>query len=117
LKNLRTGYEFYFNEFCSGTAAVIPPEKFEKLALRAQREVENFLCSKELSDAERLCVKLCICEVAEAMLAAENAEGIKSESVDGYSVTFADKSDVRLDVSRIIRSRLASTGLLYAGVE
>lgn len=113
----KVSFEFYFNQFCGGNDGVIPSDIFDKIALRAQKEVENLLCREYVSAETENEIKLCICEVAEAMFRSENAAGIKSESVDGYSVTFADKTDIRKDINRIIRCRLADSGLLYAGVE
>lgn len=110
-------FEFYFNVFCGGNSGVIPAEQFPRVALLARREVDILLCQDCLYAENEECINLCICEVAEALFKAEKADGIKSESVDGYSVTFEDVADVRTDINRIVRRWLSNSGLLYAGVE
>lgn len=109
-------YSFYYNVFNGGNAGTISAEDFGICIARAWREVEAMLTSdytEEQSDS----VKLCVCEVAEEIYKNAEKQGIKSESTDGYSVTYADNTDVKKAVKNIIVCRLADTGLLYMGVE
>ena len=60
-------------------------------------------------------ISLCACRVAEALFKGEPRRGIKSETTDGYSVTYDDRDGD--EIRRIIVSGLKDTGLIYTGVE
>lgn len=109
-------YSFYYNVYNNGNAGTIPAESFGLHVAKAWREVESMLTS-DYSKEQLEKVKLCVCEVAEEIYKNAEKQGIKSESTDGYSVTYADNADVKKTVKNIIVRRLADTGLLYMGVE
>ena len=61
-----------------------------------------------------------ICSAADsiAIQREKNEAVVKSESNDGYSVSYADAgsySAVRSEMYRTVRTHLANTGLLYRG--
>ena len=111
------GFEFYYNAFCNGKAGVIPAESFERCIMLAQRVMNMYLNSCLPAESFDEDIKLCLCEVAEIMFRAEKNGTVKSETIDGYSVTFADGADVKNNCRMIILQRLGHTGLIYAGVE
>ena len=108
-------YGFYLCEFCCGGEVTLPSGDFDKFVKRAKHRISG-LGVKFLSKFENE-IKLCICEVAEALFTANKSTNIKSESIDGYSVTFGDGNDIKQKIKDIVIMRLADTGILYAGVE
>lgn len=109
-------YEYYYNTYCSGRAAQLTPEAFDKYIGQAWREVMSMLTS-EYTEEQCDCVFSAVCEVAEQLCRTDTVERVASESIDGYSVTYREKSESSPSVSRTVIRRLAGTGLLYAGVE
>ncbi len=67
-----------------------------------------------LGEKDRLAVKLALCAVCDARAVDEQRDGIAAESNDGISVSY-DKSTGRMYNAAALY--LASTGLLYRGVE
>ena len=114
---VKVSFEFYFNSFCNGKGGSIPAESFEKTIRQAERELEGYLSCGEIPAGSEDLVKLCLCEVAELLYCCEKSDNLKSETIDGYSVVFADKADTRDAAHKIIFQRLGSRGLLFAGVE
>ncbi len=114
---VKVSFEFYFNSFCDGRGGIIPAEAFDRCIRQAEREVESYLLCKAVSAEDESLVKLCLCEVAELLFRVEKNGELKSETIDGYSVVFADKADVKETVRKVIFQRLGSIGLLFAGVE
>ena len=106
-----------FYSFNYGTAAKIPEEHFMLWEKRAEAELKK-LTSGRLQAAEITDdIKLCICEIAEALYTAESRKGISSENNDGYSVTY-DKDGASSDkvITEIAKRYLAGTDLLFRGV-
>ena len=117
MKNNEIGYEYYFNVYNSGHQGVLPRQEFDRYINAAQREVQGQL-QGDITDGDAWdVVALCICEVAETLFKDEKQASVKSESTDGYSVTFKDGDCVDDRIRKILLKRLAQTGLLYAGVE
>ncbi|MBQ7097019.1 MAG: hypothetical protein IJN96_03000 [Clostridia bacterium] len=114
---VKVNFEFYFNSFCDGRCGIIPAESFDRCIRQAEREVEGYLLCKTVSAEDESLVKLCLCEVAELLFKFEKNGDVKSETIDGYSVVFADKANVAESVRKVIFQRLGSRGLLFAGVE
>ncbi|MBE7031991.1 MAG: hypothetical protein E7401_03405 [Ruminococcaceae bacterium] len=115
MQKVNVDYAFYLNEFCCGGEATLPSGEFEKYIKRAKLEVSG-LGGKFYTDFEDE-IRLCLCEVAEVLYSAAKSGNIKAESVDGYSVTFAENYNVRDRLRGIVVQRLGNTGILYAGVE
>lgn len=95
---------------------MIPQNEFRHYAGIAQRQVTESITHEGDCLQFLEAVKLCVCQVADSLYEGREREGIASENIDGYSVTFRE-SDSRRRVSDIIRKCLGNTGLLYAGVD
>ena len=109
-------YNFYHTDYNNGLAGTIPEKDFSLLTVKAWRELEpllNAVPSEEQLDG----VLFAICEIAEELYRTESRQGIKSENIDGYSVTYADEVSIRRRVIDIAVRKLGDTGLLYMGVE
>ncbi len=117
MKNKEIGYEYYFNVYNSGHQGVLPRQEFDRYINAAQREMQSRLHGNIADGDAWDAVALCICEVAEALFKDEKQASVKSESTDGYSVTFKDGDCVDERIRKILLKRLSQTGLLYAGVE
>lgn len=110
-------FGYYFNVFNCGQQGKIKQADFDKYIALAFREIDAF-CSYPcvVEESQREMIKLCACELAEMLYCAETSGNVKSESIDGYSVTYSDKKDVEKELRRIIVKRLANLGVLFAGV-
>ncbi len=112
----RLSYEFYYNTYSCGEMAKIPQNEFSFYARLADEEISSE-CTCDIPEAHEDALKLCMCEVAEALYLAEKHGNVKSENIDGYSVTYGERPALKREVQRIILKHLASTGALYKGVE
>jgi len=108
-------YVFYFTVYNNGFAGAIPAESFDLYAAKAWREVESMLTAEYTAEQSEA-VMLCVCEVAEEIYKNAEKQGIKSESTDGYSVTYEDGKSYKKNIKNIIIHRLGDTGLLYRGI-
>ncbi len=115
MQKIDVTYAFYLSEFCCGGEATLPSGEFDKFVKRAKLRISG-LGVNFISEFEEE-IKLCICEVAEVIYAAAKSANVKAESIDGYSVTFEDSNNINKKVKNIVVTRLANTGILYAGVE
>lgn len=109
-------FEYYFNEYCGGCRGILDKEAFVEYILPAFREIKGLCGGVKDADLNRAEVLQCACEVAEKLYLAEKSGNVKSESIDGYSVTYSDSEPTK-NLKTIIIMHLADTGLLYAGVE
>lgn len=114
--NQNIEYSFYHNVYNNGLKGLIPAESFGLCVTKAWREVNAMLTSEYTEEHSDL-VKKCVCEVAEEIYENAKKQGIKSENIDGYSVTYADGINPKKLIKNIIISRLGDTGLLYGGVD
>ncbi len=104
-------YGFYQSAY-GGT--LIPPELFNRLIFKAQTYLSNITRGRNIPDEYKAQASYALCEMAECYF--NNGDGlpVKSESTDGYSVTYADLSlDRRL--YSIASLYLGESGLLYKG--
>ncbi len=108
-------YEYYYTVFNCSSEGVIPSESFPVFARRASDEVELRLCA-DPSEAQFDAVRMCLCAVAELIYLAAQTGGKKSESIDGYSVTFSDTAPLPVQINAVAIKYLAKHGLLYRGV-
>ena len=116
MKRIDVGFEYYHNVFNCGSKGKLGRDEFERYLSKACGELDAYLCSDGLEQDEEN-IRLCLCEIAEILYAAQLSSGIKSENVDGYSVTYSDKTEVDEAVRRCVLKRLGRSGLLFAGVE
>ncbi len=109
-------FEFYFNVFCGGKDGVLLRDVFERYASAAERELCGFVNPEAIKKIPSETLWICLCEIAELLFAAEKNCGIKSERIDGYSVTFLDGDGIRNKIRRIVLQRLEPLGVAFAGV-
>ena len=113
-------YAYYKDSF-GGT---LTAEEFNRYARKAERFL-NYVIMGDISETEQ--VKNAVCAAAEADAeiregVANIPQGIKSESTDGYSVTYKDYNADELAerekraMYKAIKQELSGTGLLYQGV-
>lgn len=93
--------------FYSGTyMGTLPQAEFERLAERASDYIDsrtNYAFISSIPEVLQARVKKACCAVADAMQI--NASGVKqSESVDGYSVTYASSAHTDSDIERLDRA-------------
>lgn len=104
-------YEYYKNEYM-GTAAA--EEDFQRLSLKASRYID-LICCKPIDEVTE-CIRLSVCAVCDVLNELDNAINIKSESNDGYSVTYTADNSVHnkrlYDAARIYLDE----NLLYRGI-
>lgn len=116
MKRNNISYSFYFNTYNNGNKGLIPESSFDLYIAKAWRELEPLLTS-EYDDEHVEKVSFTVCEIAEELYQSEKIRGIKSENIDGYSVTYADGDSARKNIINIAVRNLGNTGLLYLGVE
>ena len=109
-------YEYYHDTYNNGYNGVVPPEFFPMYAAKARYEVSAMLTSDN-TEAYAEILSLCMCEVADKLYMDEKKAGVKSESTDGYTVTYTDGGNLSRDIKKIIIRWLGDSGLLYSGVE
>lgn len=122
-------YPYYVNSFY-GTA--IDEDDFPRLALRASQFLDYYTQGRAKENADLDAVKMACCAIAERVFVVEAAnsaavksvsgDGLKSESVGSYSVSYETASEkinaaqgAREGYAAIAREYLAHTGLLYRG--
>lgn len=112
-------YDYYLNDYLHGGDAMSKGD-FDFFAVRASKVIERHTFSRieEVTEA----IKSCCCELAECLQSEHSADsqsGKTSESVGGYSVSYASATDRRREsqqeYSRILHLWLGNTGLLYRG--
>lgn len=118
-------YNYYVGEYGGNT---VPEEEFSKSEKKAEAYLKNIthgkLTAENVSEYEN--VKDCICEMAETVFqySPEKKEK-KSESIDGYSVSYVTETTdgdnsvtaMKRKLYSIAKYWLLNTGLLYHGVE
>lgn len=122
-------YSFYTESFL-GT--VISAEEFPRIALRASQFLDYYTQGRAANYADLEAVKMACCAIAERVLVVESANvsavesvsgnGLKSESVGSYSVSYETAADkvsaaqsAKESYAAVAREYLAHTGLLYRG--
>ena len=93
----------------------IPPESFDVCSRRAIEEVELRLYSQP-DETQYEDVRMCLCAVSELIHKWVQNGDKKSESIDGYSVTFSDTAPITVLINAAVARYLAKHGLLYRGV-
>ncbi len=109
-------YSDYFDKMSFGQMVALSPDNFEKYIKKAKIFLESILAE----DASKSCgndIKRCLYAIAEEIFKEEKQGSIKSENIDGYSVTFRDQSPAGRRILKTALLYLGKSGLLYAGVE
>lgn len=115
----------YYEGIWSGR--LIPAGAFDEYSLKAQRFV-NYITQGRAAENITDSVKNAVCAGAEASYAFQKSvanvpHGIKSESTDGHSVTYADlnyltvQEQEKVAMYHAIVQELSGTDLLYRGVD
>lgn len=118
-------YEFYTDAYLIGKEAVIDAASFPFYERFASKELMCFAGQNIGNNDIPECVKLCVCEIAEALYTADKYDkqsgGKVSESVQGWSVSYQsaeqNENTKRQKIVSIIYKWLSGTGLLYRGVD
>lgn len=100
----------YYKKDYRGTVFCEKTE-FERYEKRALHYINSVICG-DIKNAEESAY-YCICAVAEELCRTENSQNIKSESIDGYSVTYS--ADRNKQLYGILRMYLPAE-LLFKGV-
>ncbi len=113
-------YSFYTGTY-KGT---MPEADFNRFAIKASAYLDRVTYNRlaDVTDVGILdLAKLACCSAIDAMLAIERAPGVKSESNDGISVTYAEGSSLAKADGQRLRDAvglfLGGTDLLYRGVD
>jgi hypothetical protein len=119
-------YTYYTNTYLG---AVIASPDFARLALRASFEVDRITFNRaapvvaEAIDTSTIdLIKMATCAVAEQIQTNESeggVDGISSEQVGSYSVTYSDSSSKRISnlkkVQQAASLYLGQSGLMFSG--
>ncbi len=108
-------YEYYISNFCSSLAPLLDAENFDLYIKKAVVFLES-ITNKGI-DASDENIKNAICAIADKLFLGESKGNIKSESADGYSVTFKDGESLRQGLFEIALMYLGKSDMLYSGVE
>lgn len=109
-------YSDYFGKMSVGQVAILSPDNFGKYIKTAKIFLESILTE----DVPKTCeedVRRCLYALAEEFFEEEKQGGIKSENIDGYSVTFKDQSPAGRRLLKTALLYFGKSGLLYAGVD
>ncbi len=112
----KISYGYYFSDYGMGSTPVLSDKEFAVYEMRA-REFLRGVCTGEIPTENRDDVAACVCAIAEEMYSQKKSCNIKSENIDGYSVTYTESRNTQKDLSYIARLYLGHLGILYAGVE
>lgn len=106
----------YCNDYCMGQEPVLSAEQFAGYINRARLFLRSVMNSEYKGGFDEE-AKACLCAIAEQIYIAEKKENIKSEDIDGYSVTYERQGSIRTKLLELVALYLEKSGLLFAGVE
>ena len=104
----------FYNESYGGEGK-IPASLFSLWEKRAEATLMQLSGGRIKGQENMECVRFCICEIAEFLYEQESLKGVKSESNDGYSVTYQER-DAKREILKIAETYLSETDFLYRGV-
>lgn len=121
-------YEYYTSSY---GGSLIPESNFQKMALKVSAYIDEFTFGRinEGNVNTFPSLPVCACEMADLLFFEENGNGSKkekkSESIDGYSVTYVTEGvdgktaeeRIKQKLYSIAKLYLINTGLLYCGVD
>ncbi len=108
-------YEYYLSSYNCGREGKLSPSDFDFYCRRASEEVALRI-NGEADEEHKSSVRLAICEVADFLSSTAALHNVKSESIDGYSVTYNDSAPLSSRITGIVEKHLSGSGLLYRGV-
>lgn len=109
-------YEYYISNFCPLKAPLLDAENFDLYVKKAAAFLESII-NGDIKEELQEKVKNAICAIAEKIFSSESKGNIKSESADGYSVTFKEGERLKDGLFEIALIYLGKSGMLYSGVE
>lgn len=109
-------YGEYFEKFSVGGKDALSKEDFDKYIKDAKVFLES-LVFETLAEEELEKTKDCLFALAEEIAKEQKCGSITSENIDGYSVSYAEKSSVEKRLLKIACRYLGKSGVIYAGVE
>lgn len=115
--------DFYMNEYLCGKKAVIDTASFSFYARKATQTIKQYTLDNVPVDIPE-CVKMCCCEIAEAIYKDEETankhSGVTSERVGNWSKSYESTEQamqvMQKNIKSIVYKWLSGTGLLYRGV-
>lgn len=108
-------YEFYSQTFGN----LIPEADFEKVEAKAEAVISYLTYANgDIFAKEDNRVKLAVCAAAETIYnnqtgSASGSAGVKSESNDGYSVTYVAEAQDGQTAEEVLRKKVAEAARLY----
>ncbi len=113
-----TSYEYYTDTYFGNLIPSMEWPKFSQLALK-KVDFYTFGRASKVDPTPKE-VDFCVCEVADYLYRSQKSAstyGIASESTDGHSVTYAQKTQNQIDndIWLIVRQNLVNSVLLYPG--
>ena len=109
-------YGEYFDKFSGGRKDALSKEDFDRYIKKAKLFLESLIqgsVDEENSDK----IKDCLFALAEEFSLEDKTGFVRSENIDGYSVTYLEKDSIEQRLLKIACLYLGKSGLLYAGVE
>lgn len=104
-------YGFYKSAF-GGT--LIPPELFNRFLLKATAYFESVTQKRPVPPEFEEQASMALCEIAETFMKHSQRCGVKSESTDGYSVSY-DETTLNSQLSGIMTLYLGESDILFKG--
>lgn len=102
---------------------LIPSDNFEFYCRKATQYIKTNTFDRVDENNVPEEVKMCCCELCDVLYRADQstkANGITSEKVGEYSVSYESaqsiKENLKKEINEVLRLYLANTGLLYRGV-
>lgn len=109
-------YDFYINQYCGGSKNLLGYGDFNVYVSRAKNFLNGVFLETEPEGAEDK-VKYAICAVAEELCSHGERGNVKSETIDGYSVTFDSQDKINKRLMEIASLYLGDCGMAFLGVE
>lgn len=108
----KVGFDYYQNVFLG--SEIRSKKVFEKLELYALSYIDKITFGRINFMTES--IKCAVCNVCEALFKKSERCGIKQETNDGYSITYADKADNEFSDIYMAAAVFLPTELLYKGL-
>ena len=121
-----TDIDFYMNHYGANQLSnkeIV--ERFDYYAIKATQFIKMYTWDNVDENDIPECVKMCCCELIGYIASNDEKQasfdtGVRSESVGGWSRTYADASELqegnRAQLKHCVYEWLTGTGLLYRGV-
>jgi hypothetical protein len=110
------GFEEYCNDFCKNREPLVSAEQFACYINDGKLFLESVIEDKYEGNFDDE-IKACLFALAETIAQERKLNNIKSESIDGYTVTYNKPSRIRTKLFETAALYLEKTGLMFAGVK